>query len=124
RGARGDALRDDGRVRAAGRHRRRGAGGRGAEASRGRRQVAGGASSDLRRARVELARAQGAARSDVRGLREPVVIARIARRLAIAWVLASACALAQVPGTSTLPAQDWREIRSAVESQRAALVAG
>jgi len=52
------------------------------------------------------------------------VIARITRRLAIAWALASACALAQVPGTSTLPAQDWRQIRSAVESQRAALVAG
>ena len=52
------------------------------------------------------------------------MIARIGRRLAIAWTLASACALAQIPGTSTLPAQDWREIRSAVESQRAALVAG
>jgi hypothetical protein len=60
----------------------------------------------------------------VRGLREPIVIARITRRLAIAWVLASACALAQVPGVGTLPAQDWREIRSAVEAQRAALVAG
>jgi hypothetical protein len=52
------------------------------------------------------------------------VIARITRRLAIAWVLASACALAQVPGAGTLPAQDWREIRSVVEAQRAALVAG
>ena len=52
------------------------------------------------------------------------MIARITRRLAIAWALASACALAQVPGTSTLPAQEWRQIRSAVESQRAALVAG
>jgi hypothetical protein len=52
------------------------------------------------------------------------VIARITRRVAIAWALASACALAQIPGTSTLPAQDWREIRAAVESQRAALVAG
>jgi hypothetical protein len=57
-------------------------------------------------------------------MREPVVSTRMTRRLAIAWVLASACALAQVPGAGTLPAQDWREIRSVVESQRAALVAG
>ena len=52
------------------------------------------------------------------------MIARITRRLAIAWMLASACALAQLPGVGTLPAEEWREIRSAVEAQRAALVAG
>ena len=52
------------------------------------------------------------------------MIARLTRRVAIAWALAGACALAQVPGVGTLPAQDWREIRSAVEAQRAALVAG
>ena len=52
------------------------------------------------------------------------MIAHIGRRLAIAWALASASALAQMPGVGTLPEQDWREIRSAVEAQRAALVAG
>ena len=60
----------------------------------------------------------------MRGVREPGVIRAAKRGLAIAWVLACACALAQVPGTSTLPAQDWREIRRVVEAQRAALVAG
>jgi len=52
------------------------------------------------------------------------VTARALRRLAALLVLAGAQAFAQLPGTDTLPASDWREIRSAVESQRAALVAG
>ena len=50
--------------------------------------------------------------------------ARALRWLAALLVLAGAQAFAQLPGTDTLPASDWREIRSAVESQRAALVAG
>ena len=50
--------------------------------------------------------------------------ARALRWLAALLVLAGTHALAQLPGTDTLPASDWREIRSAVESQRAALVAG
>ena len=65
RGARGDALRDDGRVRAAGRHRRRDAGGRGAEAHRGRRRVACGPAAPDRRAGDALARNARAARSRV-----------------------------------------------------------
>jgi len=52
------------------------------------------------------------------------VNARALRWLAALLVLAGAQAFAQLPGTDTLPASDWREIRSAVESQRAALVAG
>ena len=50
--------------------------------------------------------------------------ARALRWLVALLVLAATHALAQLPGTDTLPASDWREIRSAVESQRAALVAG
>ena len=46
------------------------------------------------------------------------------RWLAALLVLASLRAVAQLPGTETLPAAEWREIRSVVESQRAALVAG
>ncbi|MEO8487813.1 MAG: DUF4864 domain-containing protein [Betaproteobacteria bacterium] len=44
----------------------------------------------------------------------------------LAAIVAFACgsALAQAPATDTLPASDWREIRSVVEAQRDALVAG
>ena len=41
-----------------------------------------------------------------------------------AAALAAAGAAAQLPGVDTLPEADWRAIRSAVESQRAALVEG
>jgi hypothetical protein len=49
---------------------------------------------------------------------------RAQRWIAALLVLAGTHALAQLPGTDTLPQSDWRAIRSAVESQRAALVAG
>ena len=41
-----------------------------------------------------------------------------------AAALAASSAAAQMPGVDTLPAAEWRAIRSVVESQRAALVKG
>ena len=69
RGDRGDALRDDGRIRAAHRHRRRNTGRRSAEADRGGGRIARGPAAPHRRAGDALARDARPARSRMSGMR-------------------------------------------------------
>src|SRR6185437_16780499 len=92
RRARGNALRDDGRVRSARRHRGCDAGGRSAEASGRRRRIPRGTSAAARGADDAVARVARAARPGVHRLRS-AAMKRVTRRTRARW-LPAAMALA------------------------------
>ena len=78
---RGVALRDHGRVRAAGRHHRHDAGGRGAEAAGGRRRLAGRAAADARRADHGMDRDPHRPAGRVRGVPRRAAVSTPRRRM-------------------------------------------